>query len=244
VINVALVGYGYWGAKIAERVSKIDGCVLTWVVDIDARRRAKASQAYPHAAVTGHLRAALDDRETSCVFLATPPGTHYYLGSVVLDHQKSVMVEKPLALNFQHATEMVALSKRVGAVLSAGHTYLYSPVMEAVVESISRGDIGRPVTLHSVRSNFGRHQKDANVLWILGPHEITIGRRVFGEDPHWVSAVGVDHLGRGMPETANLTLGYGDSVAFSHLRSDRHRGDTRRKRGTLQSPPVAGARFN
>ena len=55
-----------------------------------------------------------------------------------------------------------------------GHTFLYSPPVQAVRELIDAGELGELYFISSSRVNLGLHQRDVSVIWDLGPHDFSI----------------------------------------------------------------------
>ena len=91
-------------------------------------------------------------------------------------------------------------------MLMPGHTFLYSPPVNAIRELILSGELGEIYSISTSRVNLGLHQPDVSVVWDLAPHDFSILRYWLGELPVSVSA-----LSRGciIPETPD--------VAFIHL---------------------------
>jgi predicted dehydrogenase len=70
----------------------------------------------------------------------------------------------------------------------------------------------------SVRVNLGLFQSDTNVLWDLGPHDLSIAQYALGMRPESVSAVGVRHVDGASENMAYVTLKYpGKVMAHFHF---------------------------
>jgi predicted dehydrogenase len=94
----------------------------------------------------------------------------------------------------------------------AGHTFLYSPPVQAVKDVIESGDLGRLYFITSSRVNLGLHQRDASVLWDLAPHDFSILLYWLGERPTTVSATGRDSIIPGTPDVAFVNLEFADGL--------------------------------
>ena len=50
-----------------------------------------------------------------------------------------------------------------------GHTFLYSPPVNAIRDLIQAGELGEIYFISTSRVNLGLHQPDVSVVWDLGP---------------------------------------------------------------------------
>jgi predicted dehydrogenase len=63
-----------------------------------------------------------------------------------------------------------------------------------------------------VRINLGLFQADTNVLWDLGPHDLSIANYVLAKVPREVSAIGVRHVDGAHENMVYVTLRYDDNL--------------------------------
>ena len=47
MINIGVIGYGYWGPKIVRNLMKIDDFLITKIVDLNNQNLLKAKKLYP-----------------------------------------------------------------------------------------------------------------------------------------------------------------------------------------------------
>src|SRR5581483_6421400 len=99
----------------------------------------------------------LDDPAVEAVVIATPPQSHYAIAKAALEAGKHVLVEKPLATNLADACELAALAEAEELVLMPGHTFIYSPAVNAVRDLIQSGDVGDIHFVTSARMNLGKY---------------------------------------------------------------------------------------
>jgi predicted dehydrogenase len=88
-----------------------------------------------------------------------------------------------------------------------GHTFLYSPPVQAVRRLIREGQVGEPLYVQSVRVNLGIHRSDVDVIWDLAPHDLSILWAWLDEPPIRVSAVGRSR-GTSLADVAFMDLVY------------------------------------
>jgi predicted dehydrogenase len=70
----------------------------------------------------------------------------------------------------------------------------------------------------SQRVNLGLHQFDINVLWDLGPHDVSIVLYWLGEEPEWISCTGARYIQAQVEDVAFLSMGFpSGALAHAHL---------------------------
>jgi predicted dehydrogenase len=214
----ALVGFGYWGPKLARNLDEIAGERWRYLVDIAAERRDEARLLHPHVEATGDLEAVLADERLSAILIATPARAQVEIARRALAAGKHVFVEKPLALSVADAVELAETADRAGLTLMVGHTFEFVPAVTRMRELIRAGEAGELLHLHSQRLNGGRIRSDINALWSIGPHDVSIANHLLGSDPEWASARGACYLQEGVEDIVFATFGYpGGVLAHMHV---------------------------
>jgi predicted dehydrogenase len=122
-----------------------------------------------------------------------------------LEAGKHVLVEKPLARTADEAAALIALADELGLVMMPGHTFVYSPSVNAVREMIRSDELGEIYFVTSSRMNLGLYQQDGVVL-DLAPHDLSILLHWLERPLVEVSATGRSVFQDGVHETAFLTL--------------------------------------
>ena len=91
--QVALVGFGYWGEKLARVIQNSTFANLRWCCDISESNLETAKKLFPAANVTTKLYDVLKDKNVSAVIIATPAKSHYMIAKEALLAGKHVLVE-------------------------------------------------------------------------------------------------------------------------------------------------------
>lgn len=211
MLKVAIIGYGYWGPNLVRNFHATPDCAVSWVLDLDPRQLEKVRRQYPGVQTTSVYQDILKDPATHAVIIATPVHTHFDLAKQALESGKHVLLEKPMCASKAEASDLIALSQKLGKVLMVDHTYLYTPSVKLLRQYVDEGKLGHLRYLDSTRINLGLFQTDVNVLWDLAPHDISICRHLFQERPLGVQAVGVSHTDNRLENIAYLTLFYPDN---------------------------------
>jgi predicted dehydrogenase len=210
--RVAVVGLGYWGPNLVRVLFERTDIDVRWLCDTDPERLERIGRRYPSAATTQNLEDVLLDSSVDGVLLATPVFTHYELARRCMEAGKHVFVEKPLAPSTDQATQLIDYATGQDLVLMCGHTFLYSPPVQAVKDLIDRGELGDIYFVSASRVNLGLHQRDVSVIWDLGPHDFSILLYWLGVPPATIRATGRDSIVPGIVDVAFVTMQFGSGV--------------------------------
>lgn len=214
-INVAVVGYGYWGTNLVRNFEELSGAQLYAVVEPDPARRELVRQRFRGVKTAEFLEDLLDDPELHAVAIATPVRTHYPLALTALRAGKHVWLEKPMTETSEEAQELVAEAEQRGLTLLVDHTFLYTGAVKKMREIIHSGELGRILYYDSIRINLGLFQRDVNVISDLAVHDFSILDFLMDETPTAVSAGGMTHFPDVPENLAYVTLFY-NSGAIAH----------------------------
>lgn len=174
MINIAIIGCGYWGPNLIRVLHQLGGCQVKTICDLDSTKLDGMRRMYPSAHTSMNYREIVSDTEVDAVVIATPIHTHFSLSREFLMAGKHVLVEKPITRTSDEAQELISLAQKMCRVLMVGHTFEYSAPVAKIKELILAGEIGRLFHIDARRHNLGRLQTDYNVIWDLAPHDISI----------------------------------------------------------------------
>ncbi len=189
-IGVAQIGLGYWGPNLLRNLAANEHAELLMICDLDAAALERARRHGPRD-VTQAFDDVLNEKDVDAVIIASPSGLHYDHALAALRAGKHVLVEKPLADSSAQARELLDVATANGLCLMVGHTFLYNNVVLDVRERIISGDLGDIFYIYGQRLNLGRLRNDSDVVWTLGPHDISIANYWLDARPHQVSARGL-----------------------------------------------------
>lgn len=189
-MKIAVVGLGYWGPQLVRNLTHLDQCSQVVACDVDEARVKAICAQYPGVVGAGDYDAVLRDPDLAGVILATPVRTHAPMAAAALEAGVNVLVEKPLATSYDDAAHLIGLAEERRLLIMAGHTFLFSPAVQAVRSLIDAGEVGKPLYVQSSRVNLGIHQSDVSVIWDLAPHDLSILVYWLKESPASVSAMG------------------------------------------------------
>jgi len=198
---VAVVGCGYWGKNLVRNFNQLG--VLHSVCDPSPQGRAAAKEIAPLCPVVDTLADIVSNPDISGVVVATPAETHFSIVQHVLNANKDVFVEKPLALTYEQGLILVRLAKTRKRILMVGHVLEYHPAILALRDLVSSGVLGKVQYIYSNRLNLGKIRTEENILWSFAPHDIAVILRLMGALPFQVIACGGNYI---QPNIADVTL--------------------------------------
>ena len=139
-IKTAVVGYSM-GRVHCEQISQMRGLELVAICDINLQARQQAAQDYD-VKTYDNINKVIKDDEIDLVVLVTPHNTHAPLTIKCVRAGKHVVVEKPMCITYQEATEMIEAAQSSGVMLSVFHNRRWDGDNLAIKECISKGVIG------------------------------------------------------------------------------------------------------
>jgi predicted dehydrogenase len=217
-LRVGVIGAGYWGPNLVRNLNEAPGADPVAVADLSDERLDGIRKRFPAVRVTTDHHELLDDSKIDAICIATPVGTHRKIAEEAFAAGKHVFVEKPLAGNVGDAEAIVRAAERAGKTLMVGHTFVYNPAVVQVKEILDSDGIGRVHYIDSQRVNLGLHQFDINVLWDLGPHDVSITLYWLDEEPSWVQCMGACYVQPNIEDVVFLMIGFpSGATAHAHL---------------------------
>ncbi len=209
-LQFGIIGWGYWGPKIARNLDTLPCTKVKMVADQDCYRLAALAD---HAWIRTTTRVEdIFRSDIDAVVIATPVHTHYQLARSALLHGKHVLVEKPLTASVAESEELIALAHEQQRVLMVGHTFEYSPAVNELRKLMQAGELGRIYCIEAERLNLGLFRSDTNVIWDLAPHDVSILLYLLGKKPDRVRVQAHAHLQSHIHDMAHLDLEFSDGM--------------------------------
>lgn len=123
-MEIAIIGGGYWGQKVLTVARKIQDLRIKTVFDTD-KNAMNLAQKIQNFRIYGSLNEILNDEKIVAIFVVTPMETHEEITRQALLAGKNVFVEKPLAMNFFGAKNLISLARKQKKILHADHIFLH-----------------------------------------------------------------------------------------------------------------------
>ena len=217
MINIGVLGYGYWGPNIVRNLHSLDGCHVAAVCDRSAAALKRVRHTYPDVAVTTEPYELLTSPKIDAIAVVTPVWTHFELAKAALENGKHVFVEKPFTSTTQQAEELIELGIRNNLTIMVDHTFLFSGAVRKIRQLVDEGVLGSLYYYDSTRVNLGLFQHDVSVIWDLAPHDLSIMDFLIQAKPEAVIATGESHLNH-VADVAFITIYFpGNTIAHVNV---------------------------
>lgn len=213
-INVGLIGFGYWGPNYLRVLSQTNNVHVKYICDIDENKfGALAIKGYD---LVRDYKILTDDQSLDAVVIVTPASTHFEIAKIMLKSGKHVLVEKPLAMSYKEAVELWSMSDEIDRVLMVGHIYIYNPAVNYIKGMLDKAELGMLYYGVGLRMGLGPIRSDANCLWDLGPHDLSMLDYLLDKTPLYVSAQASSFLrkDKNIYDCATAYLTYEDNFSF------------------------------
>src|SRR4051812_22414760 len=117
MINIGVIGCGYWGPNLIRNFTKANGCKLVAVADQRLDRLEAACRLNPSITATPVAQELVDSDSIDAIVIATPVSTHFPLAKACLENGKHVFIEKPITRTTAEAQELISLAERNRKIL-------------------------------------------------------------------------------------------------------------------------------
>tara|TARA_Y100001954_G_C15773725_1_gene585809 strand:- start:782 stop:1786 length:1005 start_codon:yes stop_codon:yes gene_type:complete len=212
MLNLGLIGFGYWGPNFARVVHQSDDCNLAFICDKDEQKKAKAEKAYPETNIISDYNSFLKDNKVDGVIVSTPLKTHYSIVKDLLEVGINVLCEKPLCYTSEELTSLQQAQKESGAIFMIGHTFLFNSAVEYIKTKSSSGDLGDIRYVYFNRTGLGPLRQDTNAMWDLAPHDVSIVLDLLGQAPKSVTAFGEIYLQENLHDVVFIIMEFPNNV--------------------------------
>ncbi|MEJ2544735.1 MAG: Gfo/Idh/MocA family oxidoreductase [Calditrichaceae bacterium] len=219
MLNVAVVGVGYWGPNMIRNFHAHPQTNVKLCCDLKEERLNFIKGSFPSVEITTNYNDILKDKMIDLVVVCTPVFTHYELAISALKAGKHVLIEKPMTSTSSQGEEILELAEKKDLKVFVDHTFLFTGAVKKMKEIIDKGEVGDLYYFDSVRVNLGLFQHDVNVIWDLAPHDISIMQFVLNQKPEYVMATGSDHFNNGLEDVAYLTVYYPNKL-IAHIHAN------------------------
>ena len=217
MINIGVIGYGYWGPNVARNFHAVAGANLIAVSDISEKRLVLAQNHYPFIKVLKDPMELIRSTDVDAVAIVTPVFAHFEMAKAALLAGKHVFVEKPFTSTSAQARELIDLAAKKGLKIMVDHTFLFTGAVKKIKQVIDSGELGRLLFYDSVRINLGLFQHDINVIWDLAPHDLSIMAHLIDKKPVALSAHGSVHFEGKFEDIAYVSIEFEGNGFIAHF---------------------------
>jgi predicted dehydrogenase len=214
------VGVGHIGKNHARLYAELPAAQFTAIYDTD---RAVAERIAAEFGVKAAASLEEFAEQIDAASVATPTTTHFEIGRELLTRGKHLLVEKPIADNTAHASELAELAASRALVLQVGHVERFNPVLGALEKRLTNP---RFIEAHRL-SPYPNRSTDIGVVLDLMIHDLEIILHLVHSAVQTIDAVGVPVLSRG-EDIANARIRF-ENGCVANITSSRISPEQMRK---------------
>jgi predicted dehydrogenase len=215
MVNIGVIGYGYWGPNIVRNFNATADAKVLAVCDQNQKSLQRVLKFYPDTRLYTSADELISSPDIDAISVVTPVSTHYALAKKALENGKHVFIEKPFTATVAQGEELVELAEKKGLTVMIDHTFLFTGAVRKMKELIGQNVLGEIYYYDSTRINLGLFQHDVNVIWDLAPHDFSIMNYLINEKPAAVVACGQSHINK-FENVAYITV-YFESSMIAHF---------------------------
>ena len=210
--HIAVVGCGHWGKHLVRNFSELGAlCSIS-----DLNSEIANQYAIQYNVKKSSFTEIINDSNIKGIVLAVPAHLHASMAIEVMNKNKYVFVEKPLAMNEAEAEAMITTAKKNKVQLMVGHLLQYHPIFKMIKEYVEEGKIGEINYIYSNRLSFGKVRTEEDVIWSFAPHDISMILSLTGQEPEYVSTNATSILQKNIADTATIHLQFKSGLK-SHI---------------------------
>ena len=175
MINIALVGYGYWGPNVARQLYNNPEINFSYICDKRKERLDIAKKIYiEQVKYTLDYNEILFNNDINAVAIAVETSSHFNLAKLALEAGKHVYIEKPFTSTSSEAIELKSIGEKTNKIIHIDHIMIYHSFIQEIKKIYDNGDIGDIVYIDASRMNLGQVKNDVNAMWDLAIHDLSI----------------------------------------------------------------------
>jgi predicted dehydrogenase len=175
LVNVGIIGLGYWGEKLLRIFN--NNCKVIFACSHN-EKKINLERKYPNISFkVRQYENLISKSNIDAIVIATPTKQHKNIIKLCAKYKKHVFVEKPLAANIKECKEIKSFFPN-DLVLFVGHIFLYHPCYIHLIKHIGKNNISSVYTSWSKLGTF-----ENNFLLEILPHDVSLSLDIFNKIP-------------------------------------------------------------
>src|SRR2546421_3125521 len=237
VVGIGIIGTGFARTTQLPAFRACEGARVLAIASGHRENAERAAREFDIPVVASDWREVVAREDVDLVCIATPPFTHAEIATAALDAGKSVLCEKPMAMNAEETDVMLRRARASGRLALVDHELRFLPARRRMRDMILGGEIGRVRHAKFLFRSDSRAAADRPWSWwsderagggalgAIGSHAVDALRWLVGADVSHVAASLAAHVlerqdpasGEARPVTsddeASLLLNFADAEA-------------------------------
>ena len=168
-MNIALIGYGYWGQIVSTYIKNQEYFYLKKIYDTQKRNE---------EIFTNNINEIMEDDDIKAIYIASPVSTHFDLIKMGIENGKYIFCEKVLVNNKE---ELEYIKKNyIDKIIETNYIYTDSNSINHIKNILS--EIGEIKYIEGELRQFGNFYKDSDVYSTIGCHLISSIMYIFNSN--------------------------------------------------------------
>ena len=162
-IRIGFIGTGFAKKVQIPAFKMCENVELTAVASASLSNAENTAKEFDIPFFTDNWREVVESENVDFICITTPPNLHHEQTLYALQHNKHVLCEKPMAMNFAEAEEMTRLAKEKGVLALIDHEMRFQFGRQKAFQMLQNGEIGK---IRHVKYIFrAPHRGDKNLPW-------------------------------------------------------------------------------
>ena len=209
-LRAGLVGMGVMGSNHARVLSNLEGIEFLGVVD-----PALDSKKVPYKIYKSF--ADLIDEDIDYCVIAAPTAFHEELACQSLLSGIPVLIEKPVAPDFESASRILELSEKLKVPVAVGHIERFNSGLQQLKKRLENGELGDVYQIATRRQGpFPARIADVGVVKDLATHDIDLTSWIAQSSYESISAQTVSRSGRSHEDLVSVVGKLKSGVVVNH----------------------------
>ena len=209
IYKVALIGFGYWGPKLARNINNSNNFKIEYIIDNNKKNLDKAKKDFPLSKKLKNYK-SLNNDIIDLVVISSPTKTHFNIASYFLK-SCNVLIEKPLSLNSKDVIKLERLANTNKKLLFVDYPFIFSGSINYIKDIIKIKKYGKLLEIESFREQ-APIRNDADVVWDLGVHDISILKHWLNSNPTKINSIKYNSIRTPRMDTAYINLEYKNNI--------------------------------
>ena len=211
MLNVSIIGYGYWGEKLARNFQNSSYFDILNISDKKKINLNLVKKSLPTVECYHDYRKAINNDLLDLIVISTPTSSHFKIAKYALEKSKHILVEKPICMSLKQVKILNKIAKQKKRMIFVDYPFLFSGSINFIKKVIKKNKYGKILEIESFREQ-APVRKDANVIWDLGAHDISILTYLLKSQPLTIKSTMAQNIKKNICDRVYINLKYNNNL--------------------------------
>lgn len=213
--HILLVGAGYWGSKILDKLIKLNQRII--VFDKNIKTLENLNQKLKSKSIfTTNKFNNIKKLEFDNVIIASPAQFHFKHINYFIKLNKNIFVEKPMCIKFNEIKFIKKKLKNYQNIFMVGHLMHHHNAFKKILSLKKNNFFGKIFYIYSNRLSFGKLRKHENILSSFAPHDLSMILAIMKSKPVITSCSGSKILSKKVYDNSIINFSFKEKIN-SHI---------------------------